>query len=427
MALVPVIGHSTSIVSVPPTALSRSRSGATVLRSSVSRVSELRLGLACARDPTDRAVYSGAPASVLSAMSEIVGEAVPLGGQVPRTIERLAILAGVTTRSSLTEVRHPRTALARHRAAALFGRPMATAMSAAVRARLARAGRLDGCVLTHTEVSLPRSLRTITYQDSTLVQALGSYPWPHLQGWTTRDRDAAINQQAGVYRDAIACTTMSHWAAESIVTEYGIDPAKVRVVGLGPNQPVRFSAERDWTVPHFLFVGFDWERKNGDDVLEAFDRVRTQCPSATLDLVGGHPRVDREGVTGHGRLSLADDGDRARLAALYERSTTLLLPSVHEPSATAHLEAGHAGIPSIGSANGGAQTVIGPGGYTVEPGDRGALVAAMLRLTDPAHAADLGARAHEHAQLFTWRRVAERLVRALAVPGVDCSGLAEFL
>ena len=407
--------------------VSRFHSGPPEVGSTPVPPSVLRLGLACARDPTDRAVYSGAPASVLAAMSEIVRDAVPLSGQVPRTVERLAILAGVTTRSRLDELRRPRTALARHRPAAVFGRPMVTAMSAAVRARLARTGRLDGCVLTHTEVSLPRSLRTVTYQDSTLVQAFRSYPWPHLQGWAERDREAAIRQQAGVYRDVVACTAMSHWAADSIVGEYGIDPAKVHVVGLGPNQPVRFSPEREWTVPHFLFVGFDWERKNGDAVLEAFARVRTECSDATLDLVGGHPRVDLDGVTAHGRLSLADDDDRARLSALYERATTLVLPSFHEPSATAHVEAGHAGIPSIGSANGGAQTVIGPGGYVVEPGDDGALVAAMVRLTDPAHAAELGARAHRHAELFTWRRVAERLVRALALPGVSCSGLAEFL
>jgi glycosyltransferase involved in cell wall biosynthesis len=367
------------------------------------------------------------PASLLAALEETVGDAIPLRGDVPHAVTRLAIFAGVAGRSRPAELLRPRTALANHRPAAMSGRAMVMLTSAAVRARLALAGRLDGCVLVNTEFSLPASLRTVTFQDSTLMQASRSYPWPHLRGWSERDRALAIRRQSAIYRRAVACTAMSHWAARSIVKDYGTDPAKVHVVGLGPNQPVRLARARDWSVPHFLFVGFDWERKNGDAVLDAFTQVRVEHPDATLDLVGGHPRVDLEGVTGHGPLSLADDGGRARLAALYDRATALVLPSFHEPSATVHLEAGHAGIPSIGSSNGGAETVIGPGGYIVHPGHRQELVEAMLKLAEPGHAAEMGLRASEHAQLFTWRRLAERLIRALAPPGVDCSALAEFL
>jgi hypothetical protein len=39
----------------------------------------------------------------------------------------------------------------------------------------------------------------------------------------------------------------------------------------------------------------------------------------------------------------------------------------------------------------------------------------------------MGERARVRAALFTWPLVAERLVRALALPGVDESALAPFL
>jgi hypothetical protein len=39
----------------------------------------------------------------------------------------------------------------------------------------------------------------------------------------------------------------------------------------------------------------------------------------------------------------------------------------------------------------------------------------------------MGALARAHSQLFTWRKVAERLIRALAIPGVECGALADFL
>ena len=51
----------------------------------------------------------------------------------------------------------------------------------------------------------------------------------------------------------------------------------------------------------------------------------------------------------------------------------------------------------------------------------------MLDLAVPETARRLGALAREHSALFTWRKVAERLLRASAVPGLDTSGLADFL
>jgi hypothetical protein len=48
----------------------------------------------------------------------------------------------------------------------------------------------------------------------------------------------------------------------------------------------------------------------------------------------------------------------------------------------------------------------------------------MLELCDPATANALGDRARTRADLYTWRAVAERILRALAPPGVDLAELA---
>jgi glycosyltransferase involved in cell wall biosynthesis len=63
----------------------------------------------------------------------------------------------------------------------------------------------------------------------------------------------------------------------------------------------------------------------------------------------------------------------------------------------------------------------------VDPLEPEQIYAAMLRLADPQTAQRLGALAREHSQLFTWRKVAERLIRALDLPGVQTNALAEFL
>jgi glycosyltransferase involved in cell wall biosynthesis len=184
-------------------------------------------------------------------------------------------------------------------------------------------------------------------------------------------------------------------------------------------------AERDWSKPRYLFIGVDWKRKNGGGALSVRPRLRAASRCAARRL-GGHPRIDQPGVVSHGPLSLVDPADRERMAALYGRATAFVMPSLHEPAGIVNLEAAGAGL-GIGTTSGGASTMIGPGGILVEPHDGEQIFEAMQRLADPATAQRLGALALAHSSLFTWRKVAERLVRAFAFPDVDTSGLAEFL
>jgi glycosyltransferase involved in cell wall biosynthesis len=268
----------------------------------------------------------------------------------------------------------------------------------------------------------------VTYQDSTLAQALRSYPWPHLRGLSANEIERELRRQRAAYASAVGCCVLSHWAAQSLAADYGLPPEKIHVVGLGANHVIDGAqVVRDWSHPRFLFVGLDWERKNGPGLLRAFARFHEEVPEATLDLVGGHPRIDHPGVRGHGPLRLGDPAGAQKLADLYRSATVFVLPSLHEPSGTVHVEAAAAGIPSIGSASGGAATGIGDSGLIVDGRSADELLDAMRKLAVPTVAQALGERALERARLFTWRQVAERLVRALRVPGVDDSSLADFL
>jgi hypothetical protein len=55
------------------------------------------------------------------------------------------------------------------------------------------------------------------------------------------------------------------------------------------------------------------------------------------------------------------------------------------------------------------------------------LLDAMRELAKPGRARELGALAHDRSRLFTWQAVAERLLRALGLPGMNVEDLAEFL
>jgi glycosyltransferase involved in cell wall biosynthesis len=246
--------------------------------------------------------------------------------------------------------------------------------------------------------------------------------WPNI---TPRQLRALGRQQLRLHRAAKVCCVASRWAGSSLVRDHGIDPAKVHVVGYGANVRVEPPAGRDWATPRFLFVGSGWSRKNGDRVVRAFARLRETWPLATLDVVGDHPRLDVQGVTGHGgRRLILDPQGRALLESLYRRATCFVMPSLHESFGIVYVEAGCAGLPTIGTTVGGTADSVGDGGLVVDPFDEAALLAAMLQLSQPAEAMHLGAIAKRRSGLFTWRKVAERIVRALDLPGVDNSTLA---
>ncbi|HSZ69081.1 MAG TPA: glycosyltransferase family 4 protein [Solirubrobacteraceae bacterium] len=390
--------------------------------------STLRVAVADVLDPADVHAGSGASASLLKALKEVVAEAVPLSGELPPRLGRLAHLSSVASRMRPRDLHDPRAAAKRVHGAAALGRPTIAARNRLMRRHLAAAGALDGVVQRCADMLLPVGCRIVTLEDSTVVQALEAYPWAHLQALSEREIHRYVERQRQIYEAAVACCGATHWASESIVKDYGIPAERVHTVGLGQNHELSDEpTPRDWSEPRYLFVGRRWLHKNGPVVLAAFARVRERHPKARFDVVGDHPRLDAPGVVGHGLFSLSDPGDQERLAALYRSATVFAMPSLHEAAGIVYVEAGGAGVPSIGTTNGGTATMIGDGGVVVDPLDAEQIFAAMLRLADPETAQRMGAIAYRHSRLFTWRKVAERLIRALAIPGLDTSGLADYL
>jgi glycosyltransferase involved in cell wall biosynthesis len=287
--------------------------------------------------------------------------------------------------------------------------------------RLRTAGNLDGAVMIGSGYEVRAKLPVATFEDMTVSQAReqGDPAYERLsekalQRWSDRQRR--------IYRRVGACCVASHWAADSVVRDYGVDPAKVHVVGFGHNVELEVP-ERSWEQPRFLWVGADWERKRGAAILEAFRTVRERYPDARLDFVGAHPEISEPGVVGHGRLALGSDQGQREYLDLLREATCYVMPSSYEPLGIAYIDAATAGVPSIGTTSGGAVDAVAEGGVVVDPNDQAALLRAMLELAEPDRAAELGLRARERSDVYTWRKVAERILRALAPQGVDTDSL----
>jgi hypothetical protein len=291
---------------------------------------------------------------------------------------------------------------------------IAVAVGLAASATLRRRDDLDGVVRIGSGFELATGLPVVTFDDMTVTQAIDQ-PDSEYAALAGAARRRWTARQARALRTARACCFASRWAAGSAMTDFAVPAARTHVVGFGCAFP-RSTVDRDWSTPRFLFVGFDWERKRGDDVVRSFATIRATHPTATLDLVGGHPRIDAPGVIGHGRLSPASDAGRDELLELFRRATCFVMPSRFEPYGIAYLEAGTAGIPSIGTTVGGAADAIGPGGLLVDPLRPDELTSAMEKLASPDEASRLGRLAAAHAAEFSWPAVAARVLAAFAPP-----------
>ena len=100
---------------------------------------------------------------------------------------------------------------------------------------------------------------------------------------------------------------------------------------------------------NILFVGKDFERKGGHNVLKAFKMVRKKVPSAQLHIVGCDPDVDIENVVVHGYLDQNTEFGREQLQALYRTATVFTMPSHFEPFGIPHCEAMYHSTPCVGS------------------------------------------------------------------------------
>src|SRR5439155_25412262 len=127
--------------------------------------------------------------------------------------------------------------------------------------------------------------------------------------------------------DCILCT--NRYAAASFVRDYGVDPARIRHIGYGVNFDTPPGGAKDHDSPVALFVGFDFERKGGPTLIEAFRRVRREVPWAPLRVIG--PADPDERYRAEGVEYLPPVRDRAAMQRPYQEARLFVMPSVCEP------------------------------------------------------------------------------------------------
>lgn len=254
-----------------------------------------------------------------------------------------------------------------------------------------------------------------TFNDFTTALAQREYP-----AWAPFPSPAAARRwfdgETALYQRAARVFTLSDHTRASMINDFSVPPERVRTVRGGANFTIARERTGGYDGRTLLFVGFDFKRKGGPTLLEAFARVRAAKPDAQLIIVG--PRLDAPpaGVTCLGQVA-----DRERMLDLYHAASLFVMPSLCEPFGFVFLEAMTAKLACIGTTNDAMPEIIEHGrtGYVVPPADPAALADAILRLLgDPALLAEMGARGRQRVRdLFTWERTAHVIVDDLEALG----------
>ncbi|HEX9501548.1 MAG TPA: glycosyltransferase family 1 protein [Thermoanaerobaculia bacterium] len=160
---------------------------------------------------------------------------------------------------------------------------------------------------------------------------------------------------------------------------------------------------------YILFVGTLEPRKGVDDLIAAWHSI--PMPRPPLILCGERGW----GVHVPAGIEVTGWVDRERLRELYRGARIFVYPSRYEGFGIPPLEAMACGAPVIATRTGAIPDYAEGAAVLINPGDRDALRAAMLRLLSDAELrADLGARGVERAKQFRWERSAKLMAELLA-------------
>ncbi len=218
-----------------------------------------------------------------------------------------------------------------------------------------------------------------------------------------------IELERTIYQNATINFTRSSNVTRSIIEQYSCRPEKVVCVYAGSNAKVNHTAigNRDYEGKNVLFVGMDWRRKGGPELVEAFKAVLKVHPDAKLTIVGCSPRLDVPNCTVVGRVPLEE------VNRYYERSSVFCLPTRREPFGIAFIEALTYKLPVVATNIAAIPDFIldGENGYLVSPNNVEQLAEALIDLVgNPRKCQIFGEKGYRIAtERYSWEKVGAKI------------------
>ena len=230
------------------------------------------------------------------------------------------------------------------------------------------------------------------------------------------ERNAIVEEWT---RECRGIFTMSSYLAKDFTERLGILEKKVHYVGGGCNVDISRidGSQRDGN--RFLFVGRDWERKNGPLVVEAFSGLHKKFPKTELYILG--PAVEpsevkeKEGIHFVGPTSYQDT------LRYYNLCDYFVMPSRCEAYGLVFGEALIFGLPCIAKNAFAMPEFIEEdyNGYLIEHDDVDELCAAMekMLLNSKRLKETVESNRTSYAERYSWKTVAKKMIAVMEADG----------
>lgn len=234
----------------------------------------------------------------------------------------------------------------------------------------------------------------------------------HLENLYYPDYDRAklfarpwVELEKTIYQNTAINFTRSANISRSLVEQYDCPDHKIVCVRAGSNVDTG-NLHKDcdsYARKNILFVGIDWNRKGGPDLVEAFKLVLQAHPDARLTIVGCKPEIDLPNCDIVGRLPLGEIGK------YYQRASVFCLPTTLEPFGIVFIEALSHKLPVVATNIGAIPDFVleGENGYLVAPRDVKRLAEKLIELLrEPEKCRAFGARGYQLVmEKYTWDNV----------------------
>lgn len=215
---------------------------------------------------------------------------------------------------------------------------------------------------------------------------------------------AWIQLERNIYHHAALNFSMSKFVAKSMIEDYGCPADRVVQAYAGGNGVnLTETPVKAYDKKNILFVGMDWERKGGPDLVKAFEKVLKRHPDATLTIVGCSPKINVPNCQVTGRIPLEE------VRRHYHHATIFSLPTKLEPFGFVFIEAMAQRLPIVATRLGAIPDFVtdGQNGYLAEPGDVDALAYLLeILIDDPEKCRMLGEAGRRKVETqYSWDNV----------------------
>ncbi|HUR89871.1 MAG TPA: glycosyltransferase family 1 protein [Ramlibacter sp.] len=269
--------------------------------------------------------------------------------------------------------------------------------------------------------------------DGPLVLTVHDLSWIRYPHTHPKERVRAMHRYfEPSLRRASVVLTVSGFVKQEVVEVFGIDPAKIRVIGNGLDPLFRPMGEAETKAAlarhglaygrYLLSVGTLEPRKNLERTVQAYSLLPVPLRERYPLVIVGGKGWNTQGIqsvlaplVASGQARVLGFLEREELAAITASATAMVYPSIYEGFGIPPLESMGCGVPALTSNVSSLPEVVGDTGLLVDPFDVDAIAAGMRTLLeDSALRASLAPRALERSKLFTWEACADGCFAAYA-------------